>query len=68
MWLEITETTWKPSHAVLEILTSEYMKQKQVFVKDVISNGPGRVTHTLNIDKGKNLNLVLRYIYIYNRL
>ena len=29
----------------------EYEKQKQVYVEDVISNGPGRVTHTLNISR-----------------
>ena len=42
LWLgrEITVTTWKPSHAVLEILPSEYEKQKQVFVNDIINNGP----------------------------
>ena len=45
MWLGITEITWKPLHVVLDILTSEYDKQKQVFVEDVISNGPGIVTH-----------------------
>ena len=49
MWLGITEITWKPSHAVLDILTSEYEKQKQLFVEYIISNGPGTVTHTINV-------------------
>ena len=50
MWLgrEFVETTGKTLHAVLEILTSEYEKQKQTFVKDIISNGPGSPTLTLN--------------------
>ena len=43
---KITKTTWKLSHAVLELLTRESYKHKQVFLKEVISNGPGRVTHT----------------------
>ena len=74
MWLgrEITKTTWKPTHAVLELFTREYQKQIKEFGEDIISIGHGRVTHTRNIFLATMVRihiqeyLILKgYIYIY---
>ena len=54
---KITETIWKLSCTISEILIMEYQNQEQILVEDVINDSPCRIAfiYILSSDYGKNL-------------